>query len=81
MVFKIFQFFVVTLHYNTAVPRQKDLCDTAPLSLFQLYHLYTVQRMSSNDTPNEPLQTHAEDDNSFFVPYHDRLTFNAGHLY
>ena len=37
----------------TAVPRQKDPNDIAPLHIFQLYTTY-IQSMSLNDTPNEP---------------------------
>ena len=58
----------------TALPRQKDISDIAPSSLFQLYYLHTKHEL--NDTPNELWQTQAEDDNSFVW-----LTFNAGHLY
>ena len=58
----------------TAVAWQRDPSDIAPMSLVQPYHLHTKHEL--NDTPNEPSQTQAEEDNSF-VLYHDILTFNA----
>ncbi len=52
--------------HNTAVPRQTDLSDMAPLNSFQLYRLQTKHEFEWH--ANEPSQTQADDDNSFVCP-------------